>query len=498
MIISLGIALVVYLPLLLVIIVDGVPKGESVSLWCAARGHSCFADAASNFMGRTGYWLVVIAALFSTLSALQANLLSASRLLQQMAEDRTLPRIFSQEHTKYKTPAVAIFVNLVVIMFLLGVVPSLGVAGSAASLVFLITYASCHVLVCFARRRSREQSEIFRVPLFPLLPIVGAVSCLSIAVFQGINEPIAGAIVFCWLVVGTILYLSLYSKRAETVDAYFQALRPELVSYRGHSPLVLVPITNPKTAPDLVSISHALAAHGAGRVLLLKVVNRSAGDTKEELEEEVRKANEVLNSAILASAACASRPAQALLSLSDSPWREISRVAKQYRCQGLVLGVNRFDASPLESLLRQLDGDVALLSAPEGWDLAQVRRVLVPVGGRSYHDPLRARVLGTLLRTGLDEVCLMRVLPPGCSPSVIKEAEKKLKIRAQDEARGIGRTLIVESEEPAHAVVECAADFDLLLLGLSRTTAGEIEFGSVVRAIASEASCATLIVGRSD
>ena len=69
MYLSLGIALLIYVPLLLVVISLGVPEGEATSAWCQEQGDTCFANAARGYMGNLGYWTVVIAALFSTLSA---------------------------------------------------------------------------------------------------------------------------------------------------------------------------------------------------------------------------------------------------------------------------------------------------------------------------------------------------------------------------------------------------------------------------------------------
>ena len=496
MFVSLGIALLVYLPMLLVIVLSGVPDGQQVHLWCAERADTCFADAAQNFLGDAGYWLVIAAALFSTLTALQANLLSASRLVQSMAADRTLPRAFAQVHNRYQTPAAAIFVNLLIVLFCLGLISTLDVAGAAASLVFLISYASSHFLSFLARRRAKPTAAMFRTPFFPAAQFIGGTACLCLAVYQGLAEPGAGIIVIVWLGLGAILYRSLYSERAETVDAYFQALRPELLTYRGYTPLVLVPITNPGTAPALVEIAHALAAHEAGKVMLLKVASKSAGSSPELLTEEIAKANEVLTSAIIASTSCAAAPAEALLTLSDSPWREISRVAKHHHCHGLVLGVNRVDITSTEPLINQVSGDIAVLAAPLQWHLPAVRRVLVPVGGRAYHDSLRARVLGTLSRTGLDEVCFVSVLPHDVSPARLRDCEKMLRTHAQDEAGGVGKSLVLRGDSPIAEIINTASEYDLLILGLSRTSQGEIRFGEITATSSREAPCATLIIGR--
>ena len=90
-ILSLLIALAIYLPLLCVITAVGTPPGESISTAAAEDPEGIVAIAAQNYLGSFGYWLVIVAAVLSMFSALQANLFAASRIAQVMARDRTLP-----------------------------------------------------------------------------------------------------------------------------------------------------------------------------------------------------------------------------------------------------------------------------------------------------------------------------------------------------------------------------------------------------------------------
>ena len=80
MFLSLGCALAIYLPLLFMVASVGVAPGESVRALAMAQPERIIPLAAERFMGPIGYWLVVVAAILSTLSALNANLLAASRI----------------------------------------------------------------------------------------------------------------------------------------------------------------------------------------------------------------------------------------------------------------------------------------------------------------------------------------------------------------------------------------------------------------------------------
>ena len=87
---SLGTALAIYLPLLAVVACVGLGDAENISALATRDADTLMATAVGNFMGPLGTWLVLIAAVLATLSALNANLLAASRVAHTMALDRTL------------------------------------------------------------------------------------------------------------------------------------------------------------------------------------------------------------------------------------------------------------------------------------------------------------------------------------------------------------------------------------------------------------------------
>jgi len=448
-------------------------------------------------MGSLGYWLVVAAALFSTVSALQANLLSASGLVHRMGEDRTFLRPFAMTHQRLRTPVAAISLNLLILILLLGFVRTVEVAGSAASLIFLIIYSCSHVLCLNSRKRNISTIEdYFKVPLYPWLPITGAVVCMALALFQGLVSPLAGFLVLTWSLVGFAIYKFCFSDRAEAVDAFLQAFKPELISYRGQKPVVLVPVTNPETAPRLTRIAHALATRESGRVLLLRVVNSGKRVSKEGLEGELEKAGQVVNQALHASLNEGGPAASALITVAKNPWREIRRVARQHNCRSLVLGVNKFDAHSLEPLLHVIEGDVALLSSPPNWRMRNITRVLVPIAGKTFHDSLRARVLGTILRVAkVEEVRFISIIPPSSSKLTEIRLRNNLDHHINDEAPNIGSVEILRSTNPKGEIVEMSKHFDLLVLGLSMNNKGEMEFGPLAQAIAKKATTACLLLG---
>src|SRR5690606_32591330 len=127
-----------------------------------------------------------------TLSALSANLLVASRVALSMGTDRTLPPIMAIKHARRATPVVAIYATCLAVVAILFMVRDLGGAAASASLIFLVAYAITHLIAYLARIRGGQVPGAYRSPLFPLIPIAGALSSAAVAVFQAVRVPDAG------------------------------------------------------------------------------------------------------------------------------------------------------------------------------------------------------------------------------------------------------------------------------------------------------------------
>ncbi len=493
MLLSLGLGLIIYLPLLLLVSTVGTPVGSDIGAMGSANPETVMAISARNFMGPIGYWLVLIAAVLSTLSALHANILAASRVALTMATDRTLPRVLAQQHKTRATPVMAIYTTALALAAILMMVPDLASAGAAASLIFLICFALAHGTAFLARLRIKTQ--VFKVPLFPLPHIVGGVCCAALAIFQAVTVPAAGAITGVWLGLGVLLYFSLFARGAEAVDASVQARDPELARLRGFRPFVLVPVANPENAPALVELAGALAPPEIGRVLLLSVIR--SGD-ESALADSLERSQHVLGEALARAHERGHRP-EALLTHAAAPWPEIARVARTYRSESLLLGLPELtDAhvnEHLEPLLNQVECDVAILRARPGFALKNVHRVLVPVAGRGVQHELRARLIGSIGRDGGAKIRFLRVMPEETTPAVRADAERALQRLADDEAPGRSESVVVCTHDLVEAVAQQAEDTDLVILGAQRV-GGKKALGDITRQIAARISAPTVLISK--
>ncbi|MGI9472340.1 MAG: amino acid permease [Rubripirellula sp.] len=497
MIYSLGIALAIYIPLLFVLTVVGAPDGQTISQAAAEDPEGIVAIAAFNYLGTTGYWLVVIAAVLSMFTALQANLYAASRIALAMSRDHTLPAPLSRLSANRRTPVASILVTSTLVSLLVIMLPDVAAAGAAASLIFLMTFAMAHWLSVLVRRRSIEPPP-FRAPMYPLVPLVGGLACISLAIFQGITVPSAGTIAVVWLSIGGLLFLTLFARRARIKDVSSVAANPELVRLRGNSPLVLVPIANPQNAQAMIALAHTLVPAAVGRVLLQTIVVAPRSWHPDDDPEPADRSQTVLRELLRASSALG-LPVETLTTVSTEPMEEIARVAKLHRCESVLLGLSEIkeasDDTPLEGLLSQLDTDVVVLRAKNHWQLADTRKILVPVGGRGGHDYLLARLLGSLSRRQPCEVTFLRVVPTDIDPSEYRRAKRELDRTAYDNVVGRSERVLLKSDDASRAITEVAED-QLVILGVQRIGPHRKLFGEFTRQIARQSDSPLIVISR--
>ncbi len=493
---SLGIALAIYIPLLLLVSIVGVQDGGSIGAMAAEDPETVIAHAVGNFLGPAGWWIVMVAAVLSMLSALEANLRAASQVAVSMGMDRTLPRYLGKVDGR-GAPAPALQATGLCVAVLVMAVSDLSTAGSAASLIFLLLFAGTHGTAYLVRRRVGSSDDAFVTPLFPLVQVLGGTGCLALATFQLFAAPRAAALTLVWVAAGVFVFRALLAERAQATDASQQARDPSLAASRGHSPLVLVPVANPDRAAALVDLAEAIAPPGVGRVLLLSVVvGAGEVDGADKLAAAIARTQAVQNKALTSSFTQGRRP-EAMLTFAQDPWSEIARVARSHSCESLVTGLTERRDSPrsLESLVSRVESDVLVLQAPSDWRLADVRRVLIPSGGRGSLDSLRARLLGSLLRLGRREVTFLQVLPEDATDAEQRAALRRLAELAEDEAPGSGTEVLCVADARA-AIIARAGAADLLVLGTQRPTTGGRAFGDFALGIAEHADCATVLISR--
>jgi amino acid transporter len=493
---TLAVGLAVYLPLLFLMATVGVLPGESIAEMSRENPETVLAVAAQNYLGAFGFWLVLVAGIFSMLSALQANLFAASRISLRMAKDRTLNHHLSNIDERFGTPKTSIWVTCGIVAFLVLILPDLAAAGAASSLIFLITFALAHLIMILMRKRGYKESKTFRAPFFPTLPIVGIVTCLGLAIFQAIVVPAAGFIALIWLFIGAVLFVSFFINKARAIEASEHALDPDLVRLRGLSPLVLLPISNPANAESMVFLANALAPPVIGRILLHSIVIPST--EKDDLDKRLLSSRDVTQYAIKASFEVGLRP-ETLTTIANHPWEEIERVAKEHNCGSLLLGLSDLNDLPtlqnLEKLVKHVKADVVVFRQPySGWKITEARKVLIPVAGFESHDPLRARVAASLWRASQPEITFIQILPQNTPRETLQKNNLRLSRFASRIIPGKTEVHIIPNDDVASELINQASGHDLVIMGLGKAGKHKKAFGNLSLTLAEKTNTALIFI----
>ena len=268
--IALAVTVIIYLLILFVSL--GAIRPEGIPSWAflGEYGETAIVRAAEQFMPAFGVAVIVLGGLLSTMSALNATVLASSRVAFSMARDRWLPSRIARIDPVRRTPRAAILVTGVILLVMALTLP-IEAVGSAASLIFLLTFALVNLSVIALRRKAPEIERRYRVPLYPLTPILGVALNVFLAVYQFTFQPIAWYVTAGWVVIGLLLYFGHFQKVAADVEP--QVLLPSRkVDVGLEEPSVVVALHNPDRVTTLLDFAMPIAAARGLRLVAITVV----------------------------------------------------------------------------------------------------------------------------------------------------------------------------------------------------------------------------------
>ncbi len=157
--------------------------------------------------------LVNIGVVIGLASAILMGLYGQSRILYVMAQDRMVPPIFARIAPKFRTPAHGTVIVGVACALIAGLFP-IDILGELVSIGSLLAFAFVCWSVIVLRRRIPDAPRPFRVPLSPLLPIIGILSNLYLMFSLPLDTWIR---LVLWMAVGMAFYI-FYSRPRRRAD----------------------------------------------------------------------------------------------------------------------------------------------------------------------------------------------------------------------------------------------------------------------------------------
>lgn len=164
------------------------------------------ADGAAMFLGVTGAAVISLGSVLSMTGNNMGQILSGSRVIYALAENRDLPRWFARVHPTYQTPtnAVLFTAGVALVLALTGSFVTLAAVSAVARLVMYL--AVCGATLVLRGRAPNEEmrSAEFTAPLGPIVPILACLVSLGILAGATKEQLLAGAAA---LAVGAVLFL---------------------------------------------------------------------------------------------------------------------------------------------------------------------------------------------------------------------------------------------------------------------------------------------------
>lgn len=161
-----------------------------------------------------GGGIIAFGAVVAIASVVLAVMYGQTRILMSMSRDGLIPRVFERISPKTSTPVAGTWIVAAVFAVPAAVVP-LDVVMNLTTIGTLAVMAVVNVAVIVLRRTRPDLRRSFRMPLFPLTPLLGIGFCVYLIYGTGLATWVQFAV---FLVAGAVVY-ALYGRRHSRLGA---------------------------------------------------------------------------------------------------------------------------------------------------------------------------------------------------------------------------------------------------------------------------------------
>jgi APA family basic amino acid/polyamine antiporter len=171
--------------------------------------------------------LVSAGAVAGITSVLLVMLMSQPRIFFSMSRDRLLPPGVSQVHPRFKTPYITTIITCVIVALVAGVT-QIQTVGEMTSIGTLFAFVVVCAAVLVLRSKRPDARRPFRVPLGPVFPVLGILSCAYLM----LSLPIITWVRFLvWLDLGMVIYWFYGRNHSPLADAKESSARTPLQGF---------------------------------------------------------------------------------------------------------------------------------------------------------------------------------------------------------------------------------------------------------------------------
>ncbi len=502
--ISLSISIAIYLLILVVCIGAIIPEDGSASWQFLGKyQETAIVKAAARFMPAFGIALIIFGGLLSTTSALNATILASSRVAYSMGRDRMLPARVSTIHPQKRTPQNAIYATGVIVIVMAVAFP-IQTVGSAASLMFLLTFALVNLSLIALRRKHPEMKSRFRVPMYPVAPVLAILLNLFLAVYQWQFDPRAWYITVGWIAVGLFIYFLFFEEGATAEEPKVLDVG-SAADDSGYDYRILIPLHNPDHVEPLLDLAAPLARARGGEIIALSVIDVPRSLPIHEGMRLVHHKQPLLRAAS-AYAQKLNVPLRTSIRIAHRPADGILRTAEKQKATLILMGWKGFTSTRDRIFGEVTDRVVKMapcdLIAVKLKGVEKLKRILMPTAG-GPHARLASEFVHDISHAFNAKVTVCNVVKKDATPVERETASDWIKQTiansglAEDGRPEDIEELIIESDQVASGLVKAGADYDLLVLGASREGVfSNVFLGDITEKVARYSKRPVMIVKR--
>jgi APA family basic amino acid/polyamine antiporter len=149
--------------------------------------------------------IVKVGAITGLTSVILVLMYGQTRIFYTMARDGLLPKPFSKVHSKFKTPWINTLVVGVIVAFAAAIF-DINTLGDLTSVGTLAAFAVVCLTVIFLRQTRPDLERGFKVPLYPVLPVLGILSCIWLITTVEMKV----LMFFAWFMAGSVVIYFAY------------------------------------------------------------------------------------------------------------------------------------------------------------------------------------------------------------------------------------------------------------------------------------------------
>ncbi|MFP4056453.1 MAG: amino acid permease [Candidatus Brocadiia bacterium] len=435
--------------------------------WVGEHGKKGFGMAVAQLLpGRVlGHVLVTVAVIFSSTSALNATVYSATRASYALGRDRMLPSAFARISRRRRTPYVALSFTGLIVLLVAVVLPTEDVA-SSASIMFLFLFFLVNLCVIKIRRNMGDELRYgFVMPLFPLLPVVAIAAQAVLAVWLVHMSWLAWVVAPAWIGIGLLTYAFYSRTHAVATEDEILVFEEEEAPAAGEYQ-VMVAVANPRNALQLVLNTQKLCQAKEAQVQLLHMVPVPDQVPLSDAGKYMLEGKEAMVEAMLYLAP--RFPLSSTIRYCRNVARGIVAACRERRTDMLILGwhgqrrsrVFRL-GSTIDPVIENAPCNVVILKECSD---RQYRRVLVPLAG-GPNGAFALEVASILADQEEGEVVAFTVAGHHRFDigQFVADQLERLSLPAEQV-----QSKVVNASDVAGAILEETGDYDLVVIGCTQ------------------------------